>query len=250
MKKFLISLFFICVSLISFAQVQTGKASFYSDKFEGRKTASGEKYHHDKATGAHRHLPFGTKVKVTNLANNKSTAVIINDRGPFVDGRIIDVSKSAAQKLGFTPIGITDVVLEVVENDAEIISEVPKTIATNFSSTENETTNESNSPKNNMVNQLETQEFYELDIHKVENPDWFGVQIGSFQEIANLIRLADHLKISYNKEVTIQVKTVQDIKIYSLILGKFKNRKTAESFKEEVSTKYPGSFIIDFNDFK
>ncbi len=89
---------FVC-SLM--AQVQTGKASFYADKFEGVSTASGEKYKHNKLTGAHKTLPFGTKVRVTNLENNQSVEVIINDRGPYVEDRIIDLSKAAAEQLGF-----------------------------------------------------------------------------------------------------------------------------------------------------
>ena len=97
------------------AQVQTGKASFYADKFEGVHTASGEKYKHNKFTGAHKTLPFGTKVRVTNLANNKSVEVIINDRGPYVEGRIIDLSKAAAEQLGFINNGLADVKLEVVD---------------------------------------------------------------------------------------------------------------------------------------
>src|SRR5690349_13416431 len=79
-----------------YGQVQTGKASFYADKFEGVPTASGEKYKHNKLTGAHKTLPFGTTVRVTNLANNQSVEVTINDRGPYVDNRIIDLSKAAA----------------------------------------------------------------------------------------------------------------------------------------------------------
>ena len=100
---------------ISFAQVQTGKASFYADKFEGIQTASGEKYRHNKFTGAHKTLPFGTKVRVTNLANEKSVEVTINDRGPYVEGRIIDLSKAAAEELGFLNNGLADVKLEVVD---------------------------------------------------------------------------------------------------------------------------------------
>src|SRR5688572_14799873 len=80
----------------AYAQVQTGKASFYADKFDGTITASGEKYRHNKLTAAHKTLPFGTKVRVTNLSNNKTVEVVINDRGPYVDGRIIDLSRSAA----------------------------------------------------------------------------------------------------------------------------------------------------------
>jgi rare lipoprotein A len=96
--------------------IQKGKASYYADKFEGRKTASGEVYHHFKSTAAHPTLPFGTRVKVTNLANNKSTIVRINDRGPFVKGRIIDLSKSAAKKLNYLKEGIAVVKIEVLAN--------------------------------------------------------------------------------------------------------------------------------------
>src|ERR1041384_7084097 len=96
---FLIALLF--VAGLAFSQTQTGKASFYADKFEGAMTASGEKYKHSKKTGAHKTLPFGTKVRVTNLENNKTVDVVINDRGPYVEGRIIDLSRSAAEELGY-----------------------------------------------------------------------------------------------------------------------------------------------------
>src|SRR5689334_17335274 len=98
MKKICSLLMLCCISIVAFSQLQTGKASFYADKFEGKPTASGEKYKHNKLTGAHKSLPFGTKVKVTNVANNQSVIVVINDRGPYVDGRIIDLSKSAAEQ--------------------------------------------------------------------------------------------------------------------------------------------------------
>ncbi|SHI52101.1 rare lipoprotein A [Mesonia phycicola] len=250
MKKFLITICFLFISVIAFAQVQTGKASFYADKFEGRRTASGVKYYHNKATAAHRHLPFGTKVRVTNLANNKSVVVEINDRGPFVSGRIIDLSKSAAQELGYVPIGVTDVAIEVVGNADDTIEDVstPNQSVADNSSSENNNETSTTTPKNSSaVTNVEPNEFYELNINKVDEPDWFGVQVGSFQEVANLIRLADNLKISYEENVTVQVKTIQNIKVYSLILGKFKTRKQADRFKEEVSVKYPGSFTIDFS---
>ena len=69
---------------------QLGKASFYADKYQGRTTANGERFDQQAATAAHLKLAFGTKVKVTNLANNKSVIVRINDRGPYIRGRIID----------------------------------------------------------------------------------------------------------------------------------------------------------------
>ncbi len=88
---------------------ETGKASYYADFFKGRKTSNGETFRQRKLTAAHRTLPFGTKVKVTNLKNGKTVKVRINDRGPFVDGRIIDLSRKAARRLGMVDDGVVPV---------------------------------------------------------------------------------------------------------------------------------------------
>ncbi len=114
--KSALTLLFLFFSLICFSQTK-GKGSYYADKFEGRKTASGEVYRANKSTAAHKTLPFGTMVKVTNLANNKSVIVRINDRGPFTKGRIIDLSKSAAKKLDGIRAGIIDVKIEVIKSN-------------------------------------------------------------------------------------------------------------------------------------
>jgi len=95
---------------------EIGKASFYAMKFKGRKTASGEVYDPDKFTAAHPSLPFGTKVLVTNLYNSASVVVRINDRGPHVKSRIIDLSYAAAQELGIIKKGVAEVTLEVIQN--------------------------------------------------------------------------------------------------------------------------------------
>ncbi|GGZ36050.1 hypothetical protein GCM10007049_31700 [Echinicola pacifica] len=98
-----------CSVLRSSQQTQRGQASYYADKFKGRPTASGEKYRHGKMTAAHKTLPLGTKVKVKNLQNGKTVKVRINDRGPFVSGRIIDLSKKAARKLDMVRAGVVPV---------------------------------------------------------------------------------------------------------------------------------------------
>lgn len=92
-----------------------GQASFYNDKYDGRKTASGEIFDQDEFTAAHRTLNFGTKCKVTNLKNGKSVEVIINDRGPFIEGRIIDLSKAAAEAIGMINDGVADVEVLILE---------------------------------------------------------------------------------------------------------------------------------------
>ena len=95
--------------------LERGQASFYADRYQSCKTASGERYDHGKRTAAHKTLPFGTRVKVTNTKNNKTVVVKINDRGPFVTGRIIDLSKSTFSRIGNTSAGILPVTLEVIE---------------------------------------------------------------------------------------------------------------------------------------
>ena len=86
-----------------------GKASWYGPGFAGRKTANGERFNPRALTAAHRTLPFGTKVRVTNLSNGKSVVVRINDRGPYAGGRIIDLSKAAARRIGMLKQGVARV---------------------------------------------------------------------------------------------------------------------------------------------
>lgn len=92
-----------------------GWASYYSNDFHNRKTSSGELYDKDKLSAAHRDLPFGTKLKVTNLKNGKSVVVVVNDRGPFVANRIIDLSYRAAKEIDMLQDGIAEVEIEVLE---------------------------------------------------------------------------------------------------------------------------------------
>jgi rare lipoprotein A len=99
---------------VSNAKIQYGTASFYSNKFNGRKTANGEVYDSKKMTGAHNGLPLGTWVKVTNQRNHKSVIVKINDRLHYKNPRLIDLSGSAAKKLGYTGHGLAKVKLEVL----------------------------------------------------------------------------------------------------------------------------------------
>lgn len=97
----------------SFNRVFSGKASFYS--YSKGKTASGAKFDRDEMTAAHRSLPFGTKVRVTDVASSKSVVVRISDRGPFIAGRVLDLSLAAAQTLGITDRGVAQVRVEVMQ---------------------------------------------------------------------------------------------------------------------------------------
>src|SRR6478735_4911701 len=105
---FIIILFCSCAHYVT----ETGNASYYADKFVDRPMANGKKFSQHKLTAAHKTLPFGTKVMVINLANHKRTKVRITDRGPFVQGRIIDLSKKAAKRINMIDAGVVPVELK------------------------------------------------------------------------------------------------------------------------------------------
>jgi rare lipoprotein A len=92
---------------------ETGMISYYADKFHGRRTASGQVFDKNAMTAAHRSLPFGTRVEVTNLDNGKSIVVTVNDRGPYAHGRILDVSPAAARALGMIGKGTVKATVKV-----------------------------------------------------------------------------------------------------------------------------------------
>ena len=95
--------------------IERGRVSLYGEDFAGKTTANGETFDPDKLTMAHRTLPFGTRVRVTNLENQRSVVVTVNDRGPFVAGRIADLSLGAARQIGMVASGVVDATLEVIQ---------------------------------------------------------------------------------------------------------------------------------------
>ncbi len=224
MKKLLSIL--LCFSLATaMAQVQVGKASFYADKFEGSPTASGEKYRASRLTAAHKTLPFGTKVRVTNLANNESVVVTINDRGPFVEGRIIDVSKSAAERLSFFNQGTTEVKMEIV--DATDGKQDTQPVAVDH-----------------VV--VEDKETYQFDIKRL-SPTGYGLQLGTYQELVNVMKIVDNLRSSYKRKVAVQVKIVNGVKYYSIMIVGFSKRDKADGLMVDLKKKFPDSFVVDFS---
>jgi len=94
---------------------ERGRISMYDSKFSGRKTASGEPFDPTALTMAHRTLPFGTRVRITNLENQRSVEVVVNDRGPFVSGRIADLSIAAARRIGMVSDGVVEALLEILQ---------------------------------------------------------------------------------------------------------------------------------------
>lgn len=117
-KFFVLVVFFISVPAFFFGELYSSRshASYYADKFHGRMTANGEIFDMNAYTAAHKTLPFNTVLRVTNLANGKSVTVRVNDRGPFVKGREIDLSRAAAEKIGMINSGVAEVSIEIIKN--------------------------------------------------------------------------------------------------------------------------------------
>jgi rare lipoprotein A len=136
-----------------------GVASWYGPDFHGRPTSSGEIFNMYDYTCAHKEYPFGTRLKVTNISTNKSVYCLVNDRGPFVDGRVIDLSYAAAKEIGLIEQGTSQVRIEYMGRDNSYIKEV----------------------------------MY------VSNRGPFTIQVGSFREILNASRLKTALEMKYDR---------------------------------------------------
>jgi rare lipoprotein A len=212
-------LLFLIFSMASLkAQTQTGKASFYSDAFEGKPTSCG--YHANKLTAAHKTLSFGTAVKVTNLGNHESVQVTINDRGPYAQGRVIDLSRAVAERLKFINEGTAEARIEIVDGGP---------------------VNGKTQPE--MVNhdKVEEKEFYDFDVNNVR-PKGFDARLGTYQELANPFRITNNLKNTYKKKSVVQVKIVKGVKYYSLILGPFSSQTKAGGFVNGLKKAISGRF--------
>lgn len=128
MKNISVFLFLFAVIIFPASTEETGYASWYGGKFQGRKTANGEIFDTNQLTAAHKTLPFGSIVKVLNLENGKTVTVRINDRGPFIEGRIIDLSRAAAEEIGMLGTGIAMVKLEILARGASTATGPPGTV--------------------------------------------------------------------------------------------------------------------------
>jgi rare lipoprotein A len=191
--------------------VQTGVASWYGPDFHGKKTSNGETYDMHGMTAAHKTLPLGVFVKVENRDNGEETIVRVNDRGPFVKGRIIDLSYAAARKLGVVQNGTARVRVEALGYLSE-----------------GERGRETYSPAN-----------YDRGI--------YTVQTGAFTVPANAERLASAMKEMHGFS-DIRKTEVNGDTFYRVYAGKYTSLKTAEDARERFERNgYPGSFVVSLD---
>jgi len=199
---------------------ETGQASYYGDEFHGKKTANGEIYNMYELTAAHKTLAFNTKVKVTNLQNNKSVIVRINDRGPFKPGRIIDLSKAAAQKIDLIKYGVVQVKIEKVTGSDETPVIPDNKITLNKG-------------------------YYKADLNKA-SPKGYGIQIAAYKEKENALKKLH--EISNNPyPVYLYVTSNLNFRKYKILVGELSDKNQAEKLKQELLKKgFTDCFIYKY----
>jgi rare lipoprotein A len=181
-------------------------ASWYGREFNGRPTASGETFNMYAHTCAHRQYPFGTILKVTNVANGKEVECTVNDRGPFVSGRDIDLSYASAKEIGLIGVGAGRVYLEVAGRDDSYVKKV----------------------------RVETQ----------STPGPFAIQIGSFTDRSNADRLKKALDLEYG-DVSIRGARVRGSQFYRVRVGKFDSLRKALAFAGKLGFEGYPTLIVE-----
>jgi rare lipoprotein A len=193
--------------------VQTGKASWYGGKFHGRTTSSGEIYDMHAMTAAHKTLPLGTVVHVENLVNGKSTVVRINDRGPFVKGRIIDLSYGAAKEIGLVGPGVSEVRVTALGRQVGAVESRGKLIPV-----------------------VETQ-----DLRGGE----FAVQVGAFLEKRNATELARRLEVLFEHVTVTKYIDEQSRILHRVRVSKAGTLEEAERLEQKLKEiGFEGAFIV------
>ncbi|HAS41275.1 MAG TPA: hypothetical protein DCS93_12390 [Microscillaceae bacterium] len=207
---------------------QRGIASYYIDRFDGRQTASGEIFDNQDLVGSHKKLPFNSMIKVTNLANNRSVIVRINDRGPYAHGRIIDVSKAAARKIGLLSTGTAKVMIEAVGNNSKI------TVSENPTPPKKTTVQVVNNPVKNTTRASNDNDYKVGSTYDrfgvYQTPRGYGIQVGYFAQLGSTKKYCREVKSATNiDQIFIQVgwDNQKQRKIYRVLVGTFATKNTS-----------------------
>lgn len=237
-----------------------GKASFYAKKFNGRRTANGERFHNKLLTAAHRTLPFGTLLRVTNRANNQSVVVRVNDRGPYSRNRLIDVSHRAAHQIGMVSSGVVPVEIEVlgmgdaIETDTldtEMLARLSEPIKAKGLGLQSSAAKPlpRSFPMMMARNSVtyKTGKLYNVQGMEAKNSG-FGVQVGSFQLIGNALSAANILITKQMHQTYIMVEKIKQTRTFSVLAGTFRSRKDAEAYVASLQQIGYAGFVKKYED--
>jgi rare lipoprotein A len=215
-----------------------GAASWYGEPFHGRKTASGERFDMNSATAAHRTLPFGSIVEVTNLDNAKTVKVRINDRGPFHGSRLIDVSREAADQLGFRHKGMAKVRVRVVDEDEEDDAQPPVTA---------EAMEETLRPT--LPVEVVAQEVARAVAPETTPPPAgaaFAIQVGAFSKKGNAERASS--AVASTGPVTVKPLELRGLTLHRVLVGAWPDEKSAKAALDDVAAAgFPDAQVVRLN---
>ncbi len=227
-----------------------GFASYYSEDFHGKLTSSGEVYDMHKLTCAHPYLPFNTWLKVTNVANQKSVIVRVNDRGPFMKNRIIDLSYAAARELGMLGPGSIYVKLEIINPPATEIQQNKDIRRTQEEVSlpeleEHEVYLRFRTKPLEKQKNISISEFglYNLKYEKINVSNGYLIQIASFSTLKNAQIFIEQIDEVNENELFIYHPSSG---IYRAVVGIFPSIREAQLKKDSISKFYPDAFIISF----
>ncbi len=270
----------LCLSGITFSSFaqknreEYGKCGYYADSFQGRPTSSGEKYDKNDLTCSHKSLPFGTRLRVTRLDNKKTVVVRVNDRGPFIEGYVVDVSGEAASELGLFKDGTTRVKTEVLTGDETAPATTAKSVSAPTGKTKllvshkddaavtpaTYSTEEPQTSARRTITRAETtattdakepeSNLYKVDIKKTEKSG-FGIQISTLSDANNVLPIVNKLQSQWPNKVMVAVKTdeANSISTYKIVVGPFTDKKAAETQQKLVAKKgYKKTLIVDLTE--
>ncbi len=275
---------FVCLTLSSFAWhrlEEFGKAGYYADALQGRKTANGEKYDKKLLTCAHKSYAFGTKLRVTRLDNKKAVIVRVNDRGPFTEGFVVDLSRAAAEEIGLVRDGRANVKVEVVETEktATAAASVSRTATASTGSgseaaaassrtqiikakqktasaakpvtysTENPTPATVQKTRAEAAKDATGTELYKVDL-RTSAKSGFGVQISTMYDADNVLPIITKLQSQYPGKVMVSIERdeANDQSTYRVILGPYSTRKVAENQQKVAERKgNKKCFVVDLS---
>ncbi len=219
-------LFGILTQSVFAQQAEYGLAMRYSDKLQETKTSSGELYDVAGLTAAHKTLPFDTKVKVTNLNNNKSVTVRINDRGPFVKGRVVDLSGKAAERIGIEEGKEAKVKVSVVGKKTPAV-------ATSTPAKKTTTAAKKTTPAK-IESKTATRSL------GISSAGGYGIQVGAYKSEANARKRVEALEAEWFSDIHIKKSKTA----YKVILKNYSTKEQAEAYLESLKKKGMDGFVV------
>ncbi len=233
-----------------------GKANYYADSLHGRKTSSGEKYDKNELTCAHKSLPFGSKVKITRLDNKKSVVARVNDRGPFKEGFVIELSRRAAEAIDLDRDGSASVRVEVVPNvetkaTASAAGKSAGKAAGKLSMVKPAQYNTTDpQPASNTASNSKNTDLYKIDLKKSAKVG-YGVQLSTLYDADNVLPIVTKLQQQWPEKVLVSIErdNANDLAAYRVMIGPFADEKTANAQQKLAAKRgYKQSFVVDLSE--